>query len=138
MIGGYMTFMGIEGKGCYRGTPLEEILPVRMKDHDDRRELPQGFQIRLRAEEHPVTAGLDGDWPCLLGYNQTEAKEGAEVLISCGQDPILALGEYGEGRTFAWMSDCAPHWMPAQFCECSLNRKMWKQLFDWCTQKRRG
>lgn len=138
MIGGYMTFMGIEGKGCYRGTPLEEILPVRMKDHDDRRELPQGFQIRLRAEEHPVTAGLDGDWPCLLGYNQTEAKEGAEVLISCGQDPILALGEYGEGRTFAWMSDCAPHWMPAQFCECSLNRKMWKQLFGWCTQKRRG
>lgn len=135
MIGGYMTFMGIEGKGCYRGTPLEEILPVYMKNYDDRQEIPQGFQPVLTSDSHPVLKELDGERSYLLGYNRTEAKKEAQVLMRYGNDPILATGYYGKGRTFAWTSDCAPHWMPEEFCRSSFNKMMWKKIFDWCTQK---
>ena len=138
MIGGYMTFMGIEGKGHYKGTPLEEILPVMMKEQDDRMEVPQGFRPCLADVSNPVLSGLDGEWPYLLGYNQTKAKDDAKVLMKYGDDPILVLGEYGRGRTFAWTSDCAPHWMPQEFCESVLNKRMWDQIFDWCIQKRSG
>jgi uncharacterized membrane protein len=36
MIGGYLTFQGIQGRGCYRNTPIEEILPVSLLPGDDR------------------------------------------------------------------------------------------------------
>lgn len=135
MIGGYMTFMGIEGKGRYRGTPLEEILPVYMKDHDDRQEIPQGFQPVLTAEGYSIMKELEGEWSYLLGYNQTEAKKDAKVLMKYGDAPILAVGDYGEGRTFAWTSDCAPHWMPEEFCKSEPNKEMWLKVFEWCVQK---
>src|SRR3990172_2113501 len=42
MVGGYLTFQGIEGKARYHGTPVEEALPVEIDAHDDRMEVPQG------------------------------------------------------------------------------------------------
>ena len=73
--------------------------------------------------------------PFLLGYNRLTAKEDAEVLLSYEGDPILAIGTYGKGRTFAWASDCAPHWMPAGFCESEANHTMWKNLLTWAAAK---
>lgn len=134
MIGGYMTFMGIEGKARYKNTVIEDILPVRMKERDDRMECPQGLVPQTVNYGHPVMKGLTGAWPMLLGYNQVAAKDTGEVLMAYKQDPILVTGTYGKGRTFAWMSDCAPHWMPDEFCSHEMNKKMWKQLFCWCTK----
>ena len=36
MIGGYMTFQGIDGKGKYKNSALEKILPVELYYGDDR------------------------------------------------------------------------------------------------------
>lgn len=135
MIGGYMTFMGIEGKGRYKGTVIEEILPVVMSDNDDRKECPQGFSPEFRVSEHSVTSGLRSDWKYLLGYNQVTAKKEGIVLLEAFGDPLLTVWDYGQGRTFAWTSDCAPHWMPAEFCESEQNKMMWHRLFDWCTKR---
>lgn len=129
MIGGYMTFMGIEGKGRYHGTVIEEILPVTMMQTDDRREHPEG--ITVTACQDPLTEGLPSPWPYLLGYNKLTAKDGARVLAQFEGDPILTLGTYGKGRTFAWASDCAPHWMPAAFCESELNKELWRRVLTW-------
>lgn len=129
MIGGYMTFMGIEGKGRYHGTVIEEILPVTMMQTDDRREHPEG--ITVTACQDPLTEGLPSPWPYLLGYNKLTAKDGARVLAQFEGDPILTLGTYGNGRTFAWASDCAPHWMPAAFCESELNKELWRRVLTW-------
>lgn len=129
MIGGYMTFMGIEGKGRYHGTVIEEILPVTMMQTDDRREHPEG--ITVTACQDPLTEGLPSPWPYLLGYNKLTAKDGARVLAQFEGDPILTLGNYGNGRTFAWASDCAPHWMPATFCESELNKELWRRVLTW-------
>ncbi|MBU9728253.1 glutamine amidotransferase [Diplocloster modestus] len=129
MIGGYMTFMGIEGKGRYHGTVIEEILPVTMMQTDDRREHPEG--ITVTACQDPLADGLPSPWPYLLGYNKLSAKDGARVIAQYEGDPILALGTYGNGRTFAWASDCAPHWMPAAFCESDLNKELWRRVLTW-------
>ena len=63
------------------------------------------------------------------------AKADADVVISWKGDPILALGTYGEGRSFAWASDCAPHWMPADFCGSDCNRMLWERVLNWVTKR---
>ena len=42
MIGGYLSFAGIEGKARYHGTPVESVLPVMIAEVDDRVEVPPG------------------------------------------------------------------------------------------------
>ena len=50
-------------------------------------------------------------FPQLGGYVVTTAKPGAEVYFSSPkQDPVLAAGSYGLGRTVAWTSDSTGHW----------------------------
>ena len=131
MIGGYMTFMGIEGKGRWGGTKVEEILPVTMEAGDDRVERPSGAVIHIDPASHPILEGLDETWSPLLGYNRLKAKEGGQVLVSYEGDPILTIGYYGKGKTFAWASDCVPHWMPEEFCKSECNRRLWKNLLSW-------
>jgi len=42
MVGGYMSFSGIDGRARFGMSPLATILPVKMLDHDDRIEVPEG------------------------------------------------------------------------------------------------
>ena len=71
MIGGYLTFMSFEGKGRYKRTPIEEIMPVEFYESDDRAELPEGFSPDIVAPNHPVFDGIDEQLPNMLGYNST-------------------------------------------------------------------
>lgn len=135
MMGGYMTFQGIGGKGCYHGTPVERVLPVDMFAWDDRQEHPEGIDIKVEPSDHPILAGIPADWPYLLGYNKLIPKPEAKVLVEYEGDPILAVGEFGKGRSFAWASDCAPHWMPQQFCEWDYNPVLWKNILDWTIRR---
>ena len=43
MVGGYLTFQGIQAKGNYHGTPVDDILPGSLHASDDRCEQPQGI-----------------------------------------------------------------------------------------------
>lgn len=135
MMGGYMSFTGFEAKAKYRRTPVEEILPVTMMAEDDREEHPEGIVLQTAGSEHPLLAGCVEDWTPLLGYNKLNAKPESDVVISWKGDPILTVGTYGKGRTFAWASDCAPHWMPAAFCESENNRILWENVLRWAAQK---
>ncbi|MCY4060155.1 MAG: VWA domain-containing protein [Gammaproteobacteria bacterium] len=49
--------------------------------------------------------GTDPLVPELLGYSEVEARDGAETLLSAGQDPILASWHYGLGRVSALMTE---------------------------------
>ena len=44
MVGGYLSFQGIEAKANYGNTPLADVLPVTMEAGDDREEAPQGVR----------------------------------------------------------------------------------------------
>ncbi len=41
MIGGYLSFSGIDGKARFQRTAVADVLPVRMHDGDDRVEVPK-------------------------------------------------------------------------------------------------
>lgn len=112
MIGGWMSYGGKQGQGKYYGTPIEEILPVKVSPFDDRVESSEGIKPKVVVRNHPVTEGIDWDnAPVLfLGYNRLEMKPEGKLLVECNGDPLVAVATYEKGRTMAFASDCAPHW----------------------------
>jgi uncharacterized membrane protein len=131
MIGGYLSFAGVEGKARYYGTPVEQALPVEISPLDDRVETPQGVQPVVGAPGHAILQGIPADWPVLLGYNQLIPRSAAEVLVRCGDDPLLVVGGYGAGRSAAFASDCAPHWCPPEFMDWPGYSVLWPNLIRW-------
>src|SRR5262249_6468079 len=57
MVGGYLTFQGIDGKGRWAGSPVEDVLPVTLQTGDDRVERPEGIRPCVGAH-HPILAAL--------------------------------------------------------------------------------
>lgn len=131
MVGGYMTFQGIDGRARYHGTPVEEALPVLISPNDDRVEAPQGVAPKVAKKAHAIAAGLGGKWPALLGYNKLTAKPDAEVVATAGGDPLIAAGKYGKGRSVAFASDCGPHWAPPAFVTWKGYAPLWRQIAGW-------
>jgi uncharacterized membrane protein len=131
MIGGYLTFQGIDAKAQYASTPVEDALPVTLMYGDDRVEAPQGITPTVDEAEHPIVAGLASTWPNLLGYNLLEPREQATVVASVGTDPLIVAWEYGQGRSVAFASDCGPHWAPPDFVEWNGYATLWQQLARW-------
>ena len=130
MIGGYLTFQGIDAKAQYAGSAIEEALPITLHRHDDRVECPQGV-TPVVAAPHPIVDGLDGPWPELLGYNQIVPKSGASVIVTVGEDPLIVAGSFGKGRAVAFTSDCGPHWAPPAFVDWSGYNRLWGQIANW-------
>jgi uncharacterized membrane protein len=131
MIGGYLSFTGIDAKARYGMSPLAEVLPVTMLPHDDRIELPEGATVEVCIPDHPVLGGTPVQWPQLLGYNRLIAKPDAVVVARSGGDPVLVVGEHGQGRTAAFASDLAPHWAPPEFINWPYYPKLWNSILGW-------
>jgi uncharacterized membrane protein len=85
-------------------------------------------------------AGLAGEWPPLLGVNEVELRDDAEVLATLpgdqGGHPVLVLGGYGKGRTAAWTSDIGPHWLSPAFCAWEGYGRLWKNILGWLSAER--
>ncbi len=131
MIGGYLTFQGIDGKARYHGTLVEAALPVIMNATDDRVEIPQGKQPVVINPTHPVLTAIDSEWPFFLGYNKLVARPEADTLMQIDQDPFLVVWDYKQGRSAAFASDCGPHWGPPGFLHWAYHNRFWNQLIDW-------
>jgi uncharacterized membrane protein len=131
MIGGYMSFGGMDGKAKWKGTCVEEILPVSIDWHDDRKEVPEGADLGCAPGTHPILEGLPASWPYILGYNKVSAKADASVLVSFKGDPIIAVAGRGKGRTLAYATDCAPHWAPAAMHEWEEYPRLWGNIISW-------
>lgn len=135
MIGGYLSFQGIEAKANYRATPLAEVLPVDLETGDDREEASEGARCEKTGVEHPITTGLDTSWPILLGFQRLTAKLGAEVLATVEGRPLLVTGSYGSGRSLAFASDIGPHWVPPAFSEWTGYRVLWSRAISWLAKE---
>jgi uncharacterized membrane protein len=134
MIGGYLSFGGIDGRAHFAGTPIEDVLPVTISPFDDRVELPEGVDPVIELSFHPALGGSVTLGP-LLGYNRLSAKAGAHVVARCGVDPLLVVGTAGQGRTFAYASDCGPHWASPEYLECPDYGRMWRGIVSWTTSR---
>ncbi|MDY5132491.1 glutamine amidotransferase [Actinotignum urinale] len=131
MAGGYLSFQGFQAMANYAGTPIEDVLPVRISRWDDRVEAPQGVQGKLTPATHPVTAGLDATWPHLLGYQKLVADVDGQVLAEVNGDPLLVVAEYGRGRSVAFASDISPHWAPQEFMSWSGYQVLFDNIVRW-------
>jgi uncharacterized membrane protein len=131
MIGGYLSFAGIEGKARYHATPVEDALPVLIAPMDDRVERPAGVLPEVAAPGHPVLREVPGPWPALLGYNRVTPRPQADVLVRCGDDPLIACWSHGAGRGAVFTSDCAPHWAPPEFMAWPGYAILWPNLLRW-------
>jgi uncharacterized membrane protein len=136
MVGGYLSFSGIDARARYGRSPLARVLPVEMLDRDDRVELPEGFRAQVDHPGHPVLGGTAPNWPTLLGYNELIAKPDTTVVARHGNDPILVTGTYGLGNTVAFASDLAPHWAPPQFMNWEHYPRLWESILNWAAAGR--
>jgi hypothetical protein len=128
MIGGWESYRGLAGE--YNDSPLAEVLPVEMLGEDDRVNSSQPWIIEKR-EGHPIVDGLPFDEsPSYVGgFNRLKKKVGAAEVLSLRRlsisttperefrfepresEPLLVVSSYGAGRTAAFASDVAPHWV---------------------------
>lgn len=131
MVGGYMSFSGIQARAGFARSPLAEVLPVDMLKHDDRVERPDGVEPLVVDRSHPIVAGLPSSWPFLLGYNELCAKEGSSVLVDVDQNPLLVVGTHGRGRVAAFSSDCSPHWASHDFLAWPHYPVLFERLIRW-------
>lgn len=134
MVGGYMSFSGIDATARWGRTALAEVLPVGVLDRDDRIELPAGAPPAVLTA-HPVTEGLDPVWPALLGLNEVTVRPDALELAHCAGHPLLVVGTHGEGRTAAFTSDLAPHWAPPPFLSWSGYALLFDRLVRWLAKE---
>ena len=135
MAGGYLSFMGIEGKGKYQGSKLEEVLPVDFQNCDDRMEHPEGLDVSIDPMRHPILQGLPNKLSGILGYNRAYAKKDCKVIATIENDPFIVLGEFGKGRSIAYATDIAPHWASPEFCTSESYATLWRNMMRWLAKE---
>lgn len=130
MVGGYLTFQGIQAKGNYKDTPVEEVLPITFQATDDRNEQPQGIHPEIEMATHPIVDGL-ADWPHFLGYNKSSVRSDADLVARIGEHPFIAARSVERGRSAIFSSDCGPHWGPPEFVSWNGYPRLWVNLATW-------
>jgi len=110
--GGWMTFQGYQGVGNWHGTPVADTLPVEIRPiYDDRVERPEGAEVSLVVDSHPVIENITEPFPNVYGYNRTAGvHDQADLLARVDGDPLLAVTEHGDGRVLAYTSDPGIQW----------------------------
>lgn len=130
MVGGYMSFTGIDAKARFGSSPLKDCLPVVMSDSDDRVEIPEAVYPK-NLKNHNINSSLPEKIPALLGYNKFTAKLGTETLFTVGNDPLLVIGNYGKGKSAAFASDLSPHWATEEFVNWEYYPELWMNILKW-------
>jgi uncharacterized membrane protein len=133
MAGGTDSFNGrfaFISQGGYGGTPIEDVLPVRIVSSDDRVE--GKTTVGPIDAGHPIAAGLAGSpFPAILGYNRVAAKPGSSVLLrTASGDPLLVVGQYGKGRVAAFMTRSNRDW-GAELKTWPQYDRFWANLIRW-------
>lgn len=132
-LGGWLSFNGEMGKGGWGRSRLAEILPVECLDFEDLVESTEGFRGMVNQPNHVIFKGIDvSSTPPILGYNKVKPRDGCEVLALWeGTDhPMLAVGQFGKGRSLAYTSDPAPHW-GCNFVYWEGYQKMWLNALEY-------
>ena len=149
VLGGYHAF----GPGGYAGSPLADVLPVRISGKGDG-QIETSFAPRLTeaGQGHPVLEGCaaffaPGAQQALLdGANKVAGvKPGATVLLvhpteRCGADPMPVAAEqrYGGGRVLAVTADTTWKWkfqIEARGLESPYYR-FWRQSMRWLAERK--
>ncbi len=141
MAGGYCSFQGIDGLAMFRGTDVEECLPIECFPGPDGMEAPEGLDPVIDEIDHPILAGVPSPIPYVLGMNRVAARASTDTktLIRCGhrhgQMPLLSVRDYGAGRSLAWMTDIGPHWLSEDFMQWSGYDLLMANMIRWLARE---
>jgi uncharacterized membrane protein len=127
MLGGWESYHG--SGGDWQGTAVAQALPVAIGEGDDRLNCDHPVLLRRRCD-HPAVRDLPWESrpPVIGGLNRIAPKSGATVVLEAQHflphaeresfvfeparvDPLLVVGQYGQGRVAALATDVAPHWV---------------------------
>ena len=125
MVGGWASFSG--PSGGWRGSRIEQLLPVRCLARDDRVQWAGGALIvperrhsmfrSLSFDDPPVICGFNAVRPTpashvLLRAHRLVTRNGhpASVTLASSGEPILVIHADPSLRTAALTTDLAPHW----------------------------
>ncbi|MCS6859595.1 MAG: glutamine amidotransferase [Abditibacteriales bacterium] len=127
-----MKWLAFQGKGrFYEITKFQDIPKIFLKEAATVMKsaiVEEPFRPRVTA--HPLLKGIRGT-PPLLGYVGTSEKPRAEVIFkSHRNDPVLAVWQYGLGRSLAFTSDAKHRWA-APWIPWSGYPKFWAQAVRW-------
>ena len=144
--GGLLMLGGVNslGLGGYTGNPVGGVLPVVVTDRDppysdekyNPRATPEGLRhpvMRLSADPRSNSHMLEKA-PPLFGITPVRGvKSGASLLITKedGRSPVLAVQNYGEGRTAAFTSGGSWYWQVSMPASDEFHERFWKQLIRW-------
>ncbi|MFA5058120.1 MAG: glutamine amidotransferase, partial [Opitutaceae bacterium] len=156
-IGQGVGFIHSGGPGSFHGgsiraallgvTPLAEVLPVQLRNRDDLF-LSQPPPAVFSAEQaYPLIRGIQrapgaaAEWEIaglgqsgLPGFNRVEVKPGSAEILSIKGQPLLVTGQYGQGRTVAFMgftpentAERRSPWDPKIVSTCLLDQELVSQ-----------
>ncbi|MCD8148058.1 MAG: VWA domain-containing protein [Clostridiales bacterium] len=113
------------------GTALPRIFAQEVYLSTDSYLINEEF-VPTMVNSHEILSNLFADGsPTLLGYVATTAKSTATVLLeSDREDPVLAVWQYGLGRTVAWTTDGTNEWT-GNFAQWENYTTLWKNIIDW-------
>ena len=124
MVGGYLSFAGLNGIARWAGTDIETILPVSISHYDDRAEVVQGFRFNIDRPDHPIVAGLPwtgADWT-LCGYNKVSLKSNATCSKLPRRSVDCLLGIRSRTKRGLYVGLCPA--LGRQFCSLAALRSL--------------
>lgn len=137
MLGGWLSFSGVQSRSGWGRSVLQEALPVNCLLIEDLVESSAGFTAEVVKPDHPVVKGLAWEsFPPIFGYNEVTVKNEEEVIVRVKETghPLVVAGTYGQGRVLTYMSDPAPHW-GINFELWESYNDFWLQAYNWINGK---
>ena len=151
MLGGWYSF----GAGGYAESPLAEVLPIETNrlEKQPRGEPPTpdlhiagpvairpapgagGMHYLMKLATAASNEQTWADLPPLLGANKfSGVKRAALVLAESPKgEPLIAVAEFGSGRTLAFAGDTTYQWVLKG--KADLHRKYWRQMILWLAKQ---
>jgi Ca-activated chloride channel family protein len=117
------------GKSFYvEDTGVPQILNAEMRSVDDMAIQEKSARV-VRVRPAEFTDGIDfTKAPALLGFVQSEAKDGAETILRVDHDKaLLVRWNYGLGSVIAFMSDAKGRWA-APWVQWKSFGTLWPQM----------
>ena len=144
--GGFLMLGGVNSfnRGGYHGTPIAKLLPLVLENAEkpyDRRQFR--IQVAQGGVTHPIMHQTSDPlanrnvWNTvspLMGHNPVRGlKSGAIPLMESivGREPVLAVQDYGIGRTAAFTTGGSWFWQMDRAAGDKLHQRFWKQLVRW-------
>lgn len=126
------------GKGRFKGSPIEAILPVEITGAWDwcKFQKPQGISITGELPELTRDISFSRP-PHVLWYTKVGLPKDAKVILKAGDIPILVVKECGKGRTAAILALPCGEWDNADtpFWEHEEWSKLMKNLIIWLSSE---